>query len=142
MRLVVALLSCLCMCEWAQALADPASEPAAAQLAAPATAAPASSAATPAATTSLAPPGAAAASAPPATPPAGNGVSATDDKRLRAQGYKMTVSNGETYYCRSEPVLGTRFDHKICRTPEQLSADRNQGKDETNRAQIETKNSK
>jgi hypothetical protein len=140
MRIIIGLLTCLCICEWSQVLATDPTPPASTQVQsgqapAPAESAAAASSATPA--TSSTP---ATATATAATSTAASGVSAEDDKRLRSAGYKRTVQNGQTYYCKSEQVLGSRFEHKVCRTPEQVSADRNQGRDETTRSQVQTYN--
>jgi hypothetical protein len=41
-------------------------------------------------------------------------------KRLRSQGYRPKVVGGTTVYCRSEPVLGSRFERQLCGTVEDL----------------------
>jgi len=135
MRIVIGILACLCICESSQILAtDPAPPaPPADDAQAPAAA---SSAAAPSATQAASSTPAAASAAASATP----GVSAEDDKKLRSAGYKPTVQNGQTYYCKSEPVMGSRFEHKVCRTAEQVSADRNQGRDETEKSQVRAYN--
>lgn len=43
-------------------------------------------------------------------------------KRLRAAGYKPETHNGETFYCRRETKMGSRFDTKVCGTAAQLAA--------------------
>lgn len=53
------------------------------------------------------------------------------DKRLRAQGYKPTTSNGIVRYCRQEQVIGSRFERSICGTPEELDMAAQIGKDAT-----------
>jgi hypothetical protein len=135
MRLIVALLSCLCVVEWSQALADPPPESSTSQAAAP-SAAPAASQTAPAATTALAAPGAASASAPPpaAKAPSG-GVSDAEDKTLRSEGFKKEVHNGETFYCHRETPIGTRFEQKVCRSGDQIMADQREAKDELQQAQ-------
>ena len=37
-------------------------------------------------------------------------------KNLRAAGYKPQVRNGETLFCRNEPVLGSRLEKRVCGT--------------------------
>jgi hypothetical protein len=136
MRIVIGILACLCICESSQVLATdpaPAASPPADASQAPAAATPA---AAPSATQAASSTPAAASASASATP----GVSAEDDKRLRAAGYKPTVQNGQTYYCKSEQVMGSRFEHKVCRTAEQVSADRNQGRDETEKSQVRSYN--
>jgi hypothetical protein len=50
----------------------------------------------------------------------------TDDQRAEllkqahAEGYRPTQRNGQTHYCRSEPVLGTRFEQTVCLSESQL----------------------
>jgi hypothetical protein len=38
------------------------------------------------------------------------------DKRFRKMGYTPEVKNGETFYCRKEAVLGSRFPKQVCGT--------------------------
>jgi len=140
MRSIIGLLTCLFGCECPQAWAtDPA--PAApaqvepGQAPAPLESAAKASSATP--PTSSAPVKAAVARPTSSAPP---DVSAEDDKRLRAAGYKPGVLNGTTYYCKNEVVIGTRFEHKVCRTPDQMAVDRYKGRDETEKSQIRTYN--
>jgi hypothetical protein len=121
---VVPLLTALLLGRGAIAGADQPA-PAAATPAAATTSAPAP--ATPAANTEQAhsPAQASSQSAAPgatATPPADSAAAfaAARDKRLRSAGYKPEVRKGETYYCRSEVLVGTRFPTKTCGTAEQL----------------------
>jgi hypothetical protein len=51
------------------------------------------------------------------------------DKRLRAMGYKPMNTNGTIRYCKSEPQLGSRFEHQVCGTPEELDFAEQQGKE-------------
>jgi hypothetical protein len=138
MRIMIGLLTCLCMGEWSQALAtDPPSQapasvqsgqapPAATSAAAPSAAAPAA----PAASSSSA------ASASAAITPAKPAADAdADDKYLRQQGYKREVRNGQTYYCRSEIVVGSRFQNKVCGSSEQLTSARRQAQANVSKAQ-------
>lgn len=37
-------------------------------------------------------------------------------KALRMAGYKPVVRDGETLFCRTEPVLGSRLEKKVCGT--------------------------
>jgi hypothetical protein len=54
-------------------------------------------------------------------------------KQILAKGYKPeTQARGnEVYYCRSEPVLGSRFETKVCRTAVRILQDEQQGKEAT-----------
>jgi hypothetical protein len=136
MRIMIGLLTCLCMGEWSQALAtDPPSQastadqsgqapPAATSAAAPNAAAPATSSSS-----------AASASVAATTPakPADDGDA--DDKYLRQQGFKREVRNGQTYYCRSEIVVGSRFQNKVCGTAESLTMARRQAQAAVSKAQ-------
>jgi hypothetical protein len=121
MRLIVGSLACLSMIALSQAMAaDPTPPPAAASAQAlPARAV--SSSEAPVTGTPAAPP----ASASPATAggsPDKSRPSTTDlDKKLRAQGYKVETHGSEKVYCRIEPIIGSRFDHKVCATPEQMA---------------------
>jgi hypothetical protein len=134
MRLTVGLLACLSMIALSQAMAaDPTPPSAAASAKAlPATAvssseapaAPSSTTSTPSASptgTPVAPP----AGAPAATAggsPDKSSPSMTDvDKKLRAQGYKVETHGSQKVYCRIEPIIGSRFDKKVCATPEQMA---------------------
>jgi hypothetical protein len=47
-------------------------------------------------------------------------VTAAQDKKWRSQGYKPVVRNGETLYCRREPILGSHFATSACRTAASL----------------------
>jgi hypothetical protein len=43
-------------------------------------------------------------------------------KQLLIHGYKLEVRNGENYFCRKEPVLGSRLrENKVCGTEETLA---------------------
>jgi hypothetical protein len=55
-------------------------------------------------------------------------VSEADDKRARAQGYKPVVKNGTIYYCRSEPLVGSHFEQKVCRTSVEITAQGDQAR--------------
>jgi len=119
MRLIVGLLACSCAYQASQVLAADPPQPTAAPVqpgvSAPA-ASPSSSSSTPAT---------------PAATSASSSTAATSDSvdhRLRSQGYKPEVKNGTTYYCRKEPQLGSRFDQKVCATPEQLASIREDSK--------------
>jgi hypothetical protein len=52
---------------------------------------------------------------------AGDKDSAVVVKQLRAAGYRPEQYNGETYYCRKEVQLGTRFEKKTCGTAQELA---------------------
>jgi len=43
-------------------------------------------------------------------------------KRLKAAGYKPEAHGDQVVFCRKEPVLGTRFQRKVCNTAEQLES--------------------
>jgi hypothetical protein len=75
--------------------------------------------ATPAASTA-APQAASAAASATAPADAAAALAAARDKRLRDRGYKPEKRHGETIYCRSEMVVGTRFPSKVCGTGDQL----------------------
>ena len=114
---------------------------------------PTAAAATPAAATSPAPAPAAPATtqhpqSPPATPQsataaasatapvdAAAALAAARDKRLRNLGYKPEKRRGETLYCRSEALVGTRFPTKVCATAEQLDQMTTDDKDAAMRLQ-------
>lgn len=66
-----------------------------------------------------------------AKPVVDDAVSDIQLKRLRAAGYKPEVHHGETVFCRSEKVLGSRFDQRVCNTAKALSAQATQAQDET-----------
>ena len=140
MRSIIGLLTCLFVCACSQAWATDPTPAAPAQTepgqvpVQPESAASTSSVTPP---TSSAPVKAAVASPTSKAPP---DVSPEDDKRLRAAGYKPGVVNGTTYYCRNEVVIGTRFEHKVCRTAEQMALDRYKGRDETEKSQVRTYN--
>lgn len=53
----------------------------------------------------------------------------SQDKSLRARGYKPESRGGTTVYCRKEAVLGSRFENKICRSAAELEHDSQAGKD-------------
>jgi hypothetical protein len=53
----------------------------------------------------------------------------SQDKSLRARGYKPETRGGTTVYCRKEAVLGSRFENKICRSAAELEHDSQAGKD-------------
>jgi hypothetical protein len=62
-------------------------------------------------------------------------LAAARDKRLRNLGYKPEVRKGETIYCRSEALVGTRFPTKVCGTADQLDQITTDDKDATLRLQ-------
>jgi len=57
------------------------------------------------------------------------------DSRLRSQGYKPVNTNGTLRYCRSEQALGSRFEHSVCGTPEELDFAEKQGKETVQKIQ-------
>jgi hypothetical protein len=50
-------------------------------------------------------------------------------KKLRAAGYKTEMHGQEVVFCRKEPVLGSRFEHKVCNTAEELDTMMASGRD-------------
>jgi hypothetical protein len=116
MRFIIGLALCFCAMQASQALADDQTSSAAQP--APASPPAASSAATPASSSTTAKP---ASDAKPAASSTGAAPDEATDKRLRSQGYKPEMHNGNTVYCRKETELGSRFPSKVCATPEQLA---------------------
>jgi hypothetical protein len=51
------------------------------------------------------------------------------EKKLVAQGYKMSIKNGEKIFCRREGELGSHFERKVCGTAESLAATQRDAKD-------------
>jgi hypothetical protein len=64
-----------------------------------------------------------------------DGPSDAEIKAMRAQGYKPETHAGVTYYCRSEPQLGSRFEKKTCGTAADITTLTNQSKDALTNAQ-------
>jgi len=56
-------------------------------------------------------------------------------KKLRAAGYKPEAHGDEVVFCRREPVLGTKFQRKVCNTAEQLESASSTGQDELEQMQ-------
>jgi len=129
MRMIVAPLTALILGGTGVASAEepaaPAATPAAATSPAPAPATPATSTEP----RSPAPPSATAAANATAPADAAAAIAAARDKRLRNLGYKPEKRHGETFYCRSEMVVGTRFPSKVCGTADQLDQTTNDDKD-------------
>jgi hypothetical protein len=48
------------------------------------------------------------------------GLTPDQAKTLRIAHYKPAVKKGVTYYCRSEPQLGSRFEVQTCGTSEDI----------------------
>ena len=57
------------------------------------------------------------------------GVTDAQIKKYRAKGYKPQVHNGKTVFCHSEANLGSRLEHQVCRTAEQLEEDTQTGQE-------------
>jgi hypothetical protein len=116
MRLMFALVTCLFACHGTQALsAEPQEQTSSSVKSQPAAAATAAPAATVASSSSPAQATSAAA------PPANSSKALSDaEKKLRSQGYKPEVHNGNTVYCRKETQLGSHFESKTCGSPEQI----------------------
>jgi hypothetical protein len=58
----------------------------------------------------------------PATPSGAKLAPTNDarDKRLRAMGYRPELRHGETFYCRREAVVGSRFESTVCGSADDL----------------------
>jgi len=54
---------------------------------------------------------------------------AARDKRLRSAGYKPKIQAGQTFYCRKEAVVGSRFEKEVCGTAESIDKATQNGKD-------------
>jgi hypothetical protein len=52
-----------------------------------------------------------------------------DEKRILAAGYKKKTQNGQTFYCRKETPIGSRFESERCETAEEMATRAQQGKD-------------
>jgi hypothetical protein len=50
-------------------------------------------------------------------------------------GYKPELRHGETYYCRREATLGSRFESKVCATAAELAQVKVDSEDAVNDAQ-------
>jgi len=63
------------------------------------------------------------------------------DKKLRSQGYKVEIRRGgEKIYCRTEAIVGTRFDHKVCATAEEMAAMQQSASHDTDKMQTHHSN--
>jgi hypothetical protein len=68
-------------------------------------------------------------------PPAGaasfpsSAITDAQIKKYRSKGYKPQIHDGRTVFCHSEANLGSRLEHQVCRTAEQLEEDSQQGQD-------------
>jgi hypothetical protein len=51
------------------------------------------------------------------------------EKRILAAGYKKKTQNGQTFYCRKETPIGSRFESERCETAEEMAMRAQQGKD-------------
>ncbi|MBS0373273.1 MAG: hypothetical protein JSR73_01725 [Proteobacteria bacterium] len=74
----------------------------------------------------------AAPTAPTATTPAAAATASPDAAEIaqfRSLGYRPEQRHGETYYCRNEAEIGSRFERKVCATIEQLRARRQASRD-------------
>jgi hypothetical protein len=92
-----------------------------------ATNASASTAATTPPAASATAPAAPAAAAPAAAAP--SSPDAAEIAQFRSLGYRPEQRHGETYFCRSEAEIGSRFERKVCATIEQLRARRQASRD-------------
>jgi hypothetical protein len=52
-----------------------------------------------------------------------------DEKRILSAGYKKKTQNGQTFYCRKETPIGSRFESERCETAEEMAMRAQQGKD-------------
>lgn len=66
---------------------------------------------------------------------AGDEAADTRLKKLRAAGYRTEMHGQDVVFCRKEPVLGTRFEHKVCHTAEELDNMSSNGRDTVETAQ-------
>ena len=48
---------------------------------------------------------------------------------MLARGYKKEIHNGETFYCRYETKMGSRFETKQCGTVESMNQAEQQARD-------------
>jgi hypothetical protein len=144
MRFAVGVLITVGAGAFALAVADPTGSPPA-STAKPAAAAPASAAQTPAtAQSAVAPstaealPAAAASSPTSLTPGATRPVESAEallEKRLRAQGYKAYMRNGEKIFCRRETPLGSNLPTMQCTTTKEALTVAKEARDNTERLQ-------
>jgi hypothetical protein len=44
-----------------------------------------------------------------------------DDKRLISQGYKLKYNKGTKVFCKMETAMGSRFEHSVCATAEEIA---------------------
>lgn len=51
---------------------------------------------------------------------AGDDDAAAELKQLMARGYKGEAHGSEIWFCRKEVIMGSRFEQKVCFTPDQL----------------------
>jgi hypothetical protein len=56
-------------------------------------------------------------------------------KQLLAKGYKPQGRGDNVYYCRREQEMGSRFEHKVCKTADQITRDELDGQEMTQNAQ-------
>ncbi len=130
MRFAVGVLLCLNAGAVSLALADPPATPQTTSTAAPAAAASADAAATPAAS----------APAAAAETPAKATVEAFE-KQLLSQGYKPEMRHGVKFYCRREPMLGSRLNEaKHCGTIEELKVSVQETREAVEKIQRSQKN--
>jgi hypothetical protein len=57
---------------------------------------------------------------------------AAAEKQLLASGYKKKTLNGQTFFCRSEMPIGSRFEKEHCATAQDLQMQAQQAKDTMN----------
>jgi hypothetical protein len=131
MRMIIGLFTVLSVCALSQAMAtDPPAE-------APKAAASTSAASSPSSTTTDKT--AAVATSADGTKQvklvAGDADADARLKKLRAAGYKPEMHGKEVLFCRKEPVVGSRFEKKVCNTAEQLDAQMTNGRDAVETAQ-------
>jgi len=50
-------------------------------------------------------------------------------KKLRAAGYRAEMHGNEVVFCRKQPVLGSRFEKKVCNTAEEIDNQMSNGRD-------------
>ena len=114
--------------------APPAATPAAQPAAPAASTAPAAAAAQPATSSSSIEPVIKAPANETATAAAGktSEADAAAEKQLLAMGYKKKTFHGQTFFCRSEMPIGSRFEKDHCGTAQDLQMQAQQAKDTMN----------
>jgi len=66
---------------------------------------------------------------------AGDDDAASELRQLKAHGYKAEAHGDEIWFCRKEVLMGSRFDKKVCFTPDQLKHIEADARQQTDRIQ-------